>query len=186
LQHVQFSDARDAERLIAQHRETLVELHLLHCQIAVALDHNALDTDAAATTGETGFGPEGHDDDDASSTGWPAVSRPWSDIYFEFANNLEHLVFLEVLDAWWVSFPDKYVAYAPGELMQFMEEGREEDKEALEMFGNTVKSRAKNLGIEYERECFPTCSKVWPITEYDYDLAVFPIRDDVELICDCH
>jgi len=169
LQHAQFSDARDAERFVAQHADTLLELHLLHCQIAVALDHNVLlmDTDTAAIPGsaESVFGDDG-DDDDASSTGWPAVSRPWSDIYFEFANKLEGLVYLEVIDAWWVSFPDKYVAYAPGEMMQFMEEGREEDNRALEKFKQTVLDRARKLGIEYE--------------------PVFPIRDEVELICDCH
>jgi hypothetical protein len=162
LQHAQFSDARDAERFVAQHADTLLELHLLHCQIAVALDHNVLlmDTDTAAIPGsaESVFGDDG-DDDDASSTGWPAVSRPWSDIYFEFANKLERLVYLEVIDAWWVSFPDKYVAYAPGEMMQFMEGGREEDNRALEMFKQAVMDRTRKLGIEYERECFPPCSR---------------------------
>jgi hypothetical protein len=176
LQHAQFSDARDAERFVAQHGETLLELHLLHCQIAVALDHNVLlldaaDAAAAAAAGAAAANGEGEsepveDDADASSAGWPAVTRPWSDIYFEFANKLERLVSLEVMDAWWVSFPDKYVAYAPGEMMQFMEEGREEDNRALEMFRQTVMDRARKLGIEYE--------------------PVFPIRDEVELICDCH
>ena len=159
LQHAQFSDARDAERFVAQHADTLLELHLLHCQIAVALDHNVLlpDTDTAAIPGsaESVFGDDGNDDD-ASSTGWPAVPRPWSDVYFEFGNKLERLVYLEVTDAWWVSFPDKYVAYAPGEMMQFMEEGREEDNRALETFQETVMNRARKLGIEYERECFPS------------------------------
>lgn len=163
LQHAQFSDARDAERFVAQHADTLLELHLLHCQIAVALDHNVLllDTNTAAIPGsaESMFGDDDDDDDDASSTGWPAVSRPWSDIYFEFGNKLERLVYLEVTDAWWVSFPDKYVAYAPGEMMQFMEGGREEDNRALEMFKQTVMDRARKLGIEYERECFPSCSQ---------------------------
>lgn len=169
LQHAQFSDARDAERFISQHADTLLELHLLHCQIAVALDHNVLllDTDTAEIPGSAEFvlGDDG-DDDDASSNGWPAVSRPWSDIYLEFANKLERLVYLEVTDAWWVSFPDKYVAYAPGEMMQFMEGGREEDNRALETFKQTVIDRAQKSGIEYE--------------------PVFPIRDEVELICDCH
>jgi hypothetical protein len=163
LQHAQFSDARDAERFVAQHADTLLELHLLHCQIAVALDHNVLlvDTDTAAIPGsaESVFGDDGNDDD-ASSTGWPAVSRPWSDIYFEFGNKLKRLVYLEVADAWWVSFPDKYIAYAPGEMMQFMEEGREEDNRALETFEQTVMDRARKLGIEYERECFPSCSQL--------------------------
>jgi hypothetical protein len=159
LQHAQFSDARDAEQFVGQHADTLVELHLLHCQIAVALDHNVLvvDTDAAAIPGsaESVFDDDGDDDD--GSGGWPAVSRPWSDIYFEFANKLERLVCLEVADAWWVSFPDKYVAYAPGEMMQFMEEGREEDNRAVEVFKQTVMDRARKLGIEYEGECFPSC-----------------------------
>ena len=158
LQHAQFSDARDAERFVTQHGDTLLELHLLHCQIAVALDHNVLlvDSDDEVTTDEV----EPHlEVDDGNSAGWPAVSRPWSEIYFEFANKLEHLVSLEVLDAWWVSFPDKYVAYAPGEMMQFMEEGREEDNRAAEMLKQTVRDRARNSGIEYERECFSSCSK---------------------------
>jgi hypothetical protein len=158
LQHAQFSDARDAEQFVTQHAETLVELHLLHCQIAVALDHNVLlaDTDAAATIGEA----EGHDDDGTGSDGWPAVSRPWSDIYFDLSNKLKHLVFLEVEHAWWVSFPDKYVAYAPGEMMQFMQEGRAEDKHALQKFRDAVKDRKQDLGIKYEREWFPPCSNL--------------------------
>lgn len=159
LQHAQFSDARDAERFVGQHADTLVELHLLHCQIAVALDHNVLltDTDTAAIPGsaESVFGDDGSDDD-ASSGGWPTVSRPWSDIYNEFANKLERLICLEVTDAWWVSFPDKYVAYAPGEMMQFMEEGRAEDNRALEVFKQTVVDRARKLGFEHEGECFPS------------------------------
>ena len=169
LQHAQFSDARDAERFVAQHAETLRELHLLHCQIAVALDHNVLLLDAAdaaaaaaaaaASAAAAGAAADGEGElelveDDANSAGWPAVTRPWSDIYFEFANKLEHLVFLEVMDAWWVSFPDKYVAYAPGEMMQFLEEGRGEDNRALDMFRQTVTDRAEKLRIEYERECF--------------------------------
>ena len=169
LQHAQFSDARDAERFVAQHADTLLELHLLHCQIAAALHHNVLllDPDNAAIPGsaesdsdsesESVFGDDG-DDDDGSSTGWPAVSRPWSDIYCDYANKLKCLIYLEVSDAWWVSFPDKYVAHAPGEMMQFMERGREEDNRALEMFEQTVMDRARKLGIEYERECFPSCS----------------------------
>ena len=166
LQHAQFSDVRDAERFVSQHADTLLELHLLHCQIAVALDHNVLlvDTDTAAIPGsaESVFGDDG-DDDDASSSGWPALSRPWSDIYADFSNKLEHLVYLEVNDAWWVSFPDKYVAYAPGEMMQFMEEGRAEDNRSLEMFKQTVMDRARKLGAKNERKCFPSWS--WPITE---------------------
>ena len=163
LQHAQFSDARDAERFVAQHTDTLLELHLLHCQIAVALDHNVLlvDPDTAVIPGsaESVFG-DYDDDDAASSAGWPAVSRPWSDIYFEFADKLRRLVYLEVDDAWWVSFPDRYVAHAPGEMMQFIEEGREEDSRALEMFKQTVLDRARKLGIEYERECFLSCSQL--------------------------
>jgi hypothetical protein len=172
LQHAQFSDARDAERFIAQHGDTLLELHLLHCQIAVALDHNVLlvDTDTAAIPGsaESVFGDDG-DDDDASSAGWPVVSRSWSDIYIEFANKLEQLVNLEVNDAWWVSFPDKYVAYAPGEMMQFMEEGREEDNRALEKFKQTVMDRARKLGSEYERECFPSCLQLSRLLKSECD-----------------
>ena len=182
LQHAQFSDARDAERFVTQHRETLLELHLLHCQIAVALDHNVLlvDTDA---TGEVQSDLEV---DDINSAGWPAVTRPWSEIYFEFGSKLGRLVELEVQDAWWVSFPDKYVAYAPGEMMQFLEEGREEDNRALEMLKQTVEDRARNSGMVYERECFPVCSTLGRLLISDYDLAVFPVRDEVELICDCH
>jgi hypothetical protein len=120
-----------------------------------------MDTDTVEIPGSTEsvFDSDG-DDDATSSAGWPAVSRPWSDIYFEFANKLERLVYLEVADAWWVSFPDKYVAYAPGEMMQFMEEGRGEDNRSLEKFKQTVIDRARKLGIEYERECFPSCSQL--------------------------
>lgn len=106
--------SRDAERFVGQHADTLLELHLLHCQIAVPSDHNVLlmDTDTAEIPGsaESVFGDDG-DDDGASSTGWPAVSRPWSDIYLEFANKLGRLVYLDVIDVWWVSFPDKYVVF---------------------------------------------------------------------------
>ena len=163
LQHAQFSDSRDAERFVAQHADTLLELHLLHCEIAVAQDHNVLPMDNGITaipgTAESVFGGDG-DHNTASSARWPVVSRPWSDIYFEFANKLQHLVFLEVSDAWWVSFPEKYVAYAPGEMMQFMEEGRAEDNRSLENFKQTVMDRVGKLGIEYERECFPSCSQM--------------------------
>jgi hypothetical protein len=169
FQHAQFSDARDAERFVAQHADTLLELHLLHCQIAVAMDHNVLlaDTDTAAIPGSvvSVLGDDG-DNDDAE---WPAVTRPWSDIYFEFANKLEHLVYLEVFDAWWVSFPEKYVAYAPGEMMQFMEGGRDEDNRALEMFKQTVMDRAQKLGIEYERECFSSCLQPGRLLKRDCD-----------------
>jgi hypothetical protein len=142
LQHVQFSVARDAERFVTQHAETLLELHLLHSQIAVAQNSHG-QWAAGSTT----------DDDD-----WPPVPRPWSDIYLEFTHKLERLVFLDAQDAWWISFPDRYMAYSPGEMMQFLEEGREEDKRALKTFRETVERRAENLGVEYEREQFSSSS----------------------------
>lgn len=49
-------------------------------------------------------------------------------------------------------------------MMQFMEDGRADDNRALKKFEETVMDRARKLGIEYERECFPSCSQ-WPITE---------------------
>jgi len=154
LQHAQFSDARDAERFVAQHANTLLELHLLHCEIAVEV---LQDTDTVATA-EPMFGNGGFDDTD-SSAGWPAVSRSWTDIYFAFASELKRLVYLEVADAWWVSRSEKYVAYDParGDIMQFMEERREGDNDALERFKRTVMDRARQSGIEYKRECFPSC-----------------------------
>ncbi|KAI0287634.1 hypothetical protein BC826DRAFT_745335 [Russula brevipes] len=144
LQHVQFSVARDAERFVTQHGETLLELHLLHCQIVVAQN-----SDEQWAAGSTTL----DDDDD-----WPAVPRPWSDIYLEFKHKLERLIFLDAKDAWWISFPDKYVAYSPAAAMQFLEEGREDDELALEKFEQTVKARAENLGAEYERELFSSSS----------------------------
>ena len=191
LQHAQFSDARDAERFVVQHADTLLELHLLHCQIAVPQDHNLLmDADTAEIPGSAesvfdGDGGDDNDDDADSSAEWPAVSRHWSDIYFEFANKLEHLVYLEAGDAWWVSNPEKYVAYAPGDLAQFMLEGRGEDNHSLEKFKQTVMDRARNLGIEYERECFCLAHSRWSWLTSEYDLAVFPIREREEIICDC-
>ncbi|KAI0252073.1 hypothetical protein BJV78DRAFT_388724 [Lactifluus subvellereus] len=143
LQHVQFSVARDAECFITQHGATLLELHLAHCQIAV----------------------EQNSDDEAGDDGffdWPVVPRPWSDIYAEFTKKLGHLVFLDVQDPWWLSFPDRYVAYSTGEVMQFLEEGREDDTRELTEFQQTVKERAERSGTEYERECFPSSSKVYP------------------------
>jgi hypothetical protein len=142
LQHVQFSVARDAERFITQHGETLLELHLLHSQIAVAQNSDGQWEAGSTTVDDTDFGD------------WPTVPRPWSDIYLEFTHKLERLVFLDAQDAWWISFPDRYMAYSPGEMMQFLEEGREEDKRALKMFRETVERRAENLDAEYEREQF--------------------------------
>jgi len=148
LQHIQFSVACDAERFITQHSETLLELHLLHCQIAVAQN-----SDGEQATGTLMATAEPVSDYDAFN-GWPTVPRPWSDIFLEFNDKLKQLVFLDVQDAWWISFPDRYMTYAPGEIMQFLEEGREDDKRALEMFQQAVKARAENLGTEYDRECF--------------------------------
>ncbi|KAH9959863.1 hypothetical protein BC827DRAFT_1212146 [Russula dissimulans] len=164
LQHVQFSVACDAERFITQHSGTLLELHLLHCQIAVA--QNSDSQQAAETLMATAEAEPVPEPDYDTFNGWPTVPRPWSDIYFEFNNKLKRLVFLDVQDAWWISFPDRYMTYAPGEIMQFLEEGREDDKRALEMFQETVKVRAGDLTTEYDPS--------------------FPIRDEDELICDCH
>ena len=143
LQHVQFSIACDAERFVSQHAETLLELHLLHCQIAVANNEEDQDND--------GF------------DGFPAVPRPWSDIYYAFNDKLARLVFLDVQEPWWISFPDRYITYSPGEMIQFLEEGRDEDKLAIEMFRTTVKKRADKLTVEYERELFSSSAALLPI-----------------------
>lgn len=149
LQHAQFSDERDAETFVAQHGDTLLELHLLHCQIMLTMDTD-METEAIA-----------FDDNDgtAGSADWPAVSWPWSDIYVEFANKLKRLVYLEVNDAWWASPPEKYVRYTGGDLVQFWQRGRTEDIRSLENFKQTVMDRAEKLGIEYEREYFPSFSQ---------------------------
>jgi hypothetical protein len=137
LQHVQFSVACDAERFVLRHAETLLELHLLHCQVAVA--SNNLN----------------EEQEDGSPSSWPPpVPRHWSKIHKEFETQLQRLVFLDVQDAWWISFPDRYVSYSPTEMMQILEEGVEDDRIALEEFRNAVKSRADQLPVEYERELF--------------------------------
>lgn len=161
MQHVQFSVARDAERFVTQHGETLLELHLLHLQVAVAAQdsnddgqHQHEQTHGAATAGMNGDSGNVTETEDASAfNGWPPVPRPWSDIFTEFEKKLHRLVFLDMQDAWWISFPDKYITYSPGEMMQFLEEGREEDKHALTSFQETVAERARDSGTEYEREC---------------------------------
>jgi hypothetical protein len=136
LQHVQFSVACDAENFVSRHAETLLELHLLHCQVAVAFNDE--------------------EDANTSSNSWPPpVPRPWSKIYKELTTKLERLVFLDVQDPWWISFPDRYMAYSPGEMMQILEEGVEDDRMALEEFRNAVKGRANQSPAEYEREHFP-------------------------------
>lgn len=147
LQHVQFSIACDAENFILQHAETLLELHLLHSQIAVASNDEEQSADALNNSG---------------FNGWPDVPRPWSAIYEELNKKLQRLVFLDVQDPWWISFPDRYVTYSPGEMMQFLEEGRPDDKYQLETFRKAVKDRADKLAAEYEREHFPSCSKSLP------------------------
>ena len=167
LQHVQFSGARDAEHLVTRHAETLQELHLAHCQIAVAHNGNenpqaavAAAVAAAKRVGMTGGnGGDGDHEvlpllssDDDIFDGWPVVPRPWSDIYTEFTNKLNRLVFLDVQDPWWLSFPDRYVTYSPSVVMQFLEDGREDDIRALDLFRETVKERASSLGVEYTRE----------------------------------
>ncbi len=167
LQHVQFSIACDAERFVSQHAETLLELHLLHCQIAVANE------------GDQGA------DNDATGFDWPAVPRPWSDIYYAFNDKLARLVFLDVQDPWWISFPDRYIAYSPAEMIQFLDEGREEDKLAIETFRTTVKERADKLTVEYERKLFSSSATLLPILINKIRLASFPIRDEEEFICEC-
>ena len=142
LQHVQFSVACDAENFVSRHAETLLELHLLHCQVAVAFNG---DEEDANTPGSV----------DSGSNRWPPpVPRPWSKVYRELTTKLERLVFLDVQDPWWISFPDRYVAYSPEEMMQILEEGVEDDRIALEEFRNTVKGRANQSPAEYERELF--------------------------------
>ena len=143
LQHVQFSVACDAENFVLRHAETLLELHLLHCQVAVA----SYDDEAAGanTPGNVG----------SYSIHWPPpVPRPWSKIYNELTTKLERLVFLDVQDPWWISFPDRYVAYSPLEMMQILEQGVESDRIALEEFRDAVKGRAIQSPAEYERELF--------------------------------
>jgi hypothetical protein len=172
LQHVQFSAARDAERLVTRHADTLLELHLAHCQIAVA--HNGSENPQAAVAAAVAAAKSKNDDPNASLPlpdddffdGWPVVPRPWSDIYTEFTNKLGRLVFLDVQDPWWLSFPDRYVTYSPSVVMQFLEDGREDDIRALEMFRQTVAERASGLGIEYK--------------------PAIQIPDEDEFICDCH
>lgn len=153
LQHVQFSAARDAERLVTRHADTLLELHLAHCQIAVA--HNGNEDPQAAAAAARNIkqnGDSDFDDDDDVFDGWPVVPRPWSDIYTEFTYKLGRLVFLDVQDPWWLSFPDRYITYSPSVVMQFLEDGREDDMRALETFQRTVEQRATGLGVEYKRE----------------------------------
>ncbi len=176
LQHIQFSAARDAEHLVTRHADTLLELHLAHCQIAVPQNgtENPQAAVAAAVAAARNLlninrGGNGDDNnnnehppllslpplDDDAFDGWPVVPRPWSDIYTEFTNKLGRLVFLDVQDPWWLSFPDRYVAYSPSVVMQFLEDGREDDIRALETFHRTVEERASGLGVEYKRGCFP-------------------------------
>jgi hypothetical protein len=155
LQHVQFSAARDAEHLVTRHADTLLELHLAHCQIAVA--HNGKEDPKAAAKAAVAAAKNPNsnnniDDDDDVFDGWPVVPRPWSDIYTEFTNKLGRLVFLDVQDPWWLSFPDRYITYSPSVVMQFLEDGREDDIRALEGFQRTVEQRASGLGVEYKRE----------------------------------
>ncbi|KAI0294609.1 hypothetical protein B0F90DRAFT_1281336 [Multifurca ochricompacta] len=183
LQHVQFSGACDAERFITRHSAMLLELHLAHCQIAVpqnSAGQQAVDAAgviaaaaaaaAAAAVAATGTGHGGGEElvmpDEDGFDDWPVVPRPWSDVYLEFANKLDRLVFLDVQDPWWMSFPDRYVAYSPRDVMQFLEEGREEDVRALEIFRRTVKERAERSGMEYK--------------------PALRIPDEDEFICDCH
>ncbi|KAH8984258.1 hypothetical protein EDB92DRAFT_1887860 [Lactarius akahatsu] len=178
LQHVQFSAARDAEHLVTRHANTLLELHIAHCQIAVP--QNGTENPQAAVAAAFAAArnsinnsingnpqplPLPPPDDDAFD-GWPVVPRPWSDIYTEFMNKLGRLVFLDVQDPWWLSFPDRYVTYSPSVVMQFLEDGREDDIRALEAFHRTVEERAKSLGIEYK--------------------PAIRIPDEDEFICDCH
>jgi hypothetical protein len=134
LQHVQFSETCDAERFIVQHGATLLELHLAHCQIAV----------------KQNTGDENGDE----FLDWPTVPRPWAAIYAMLMDALGRLVFLDVHDAWWVSFPDQYITYTPGSVMQFLEEGHYDDARRLEEFQRVVKGRAECLETEYEREYF--------------------------------
>jgi hypothetical protein len=205
LQHVQFSGARDAENLVTRHAETLQELHLAHCQIAVAHNGNenpqaavAAAVAAAKRMGITGEGGGRGDDDlqflpplpipdDDIFDGWPVVPRPWSDIYIEFAKKLGRLVFLDVQDPWWLSFPDRYVTYSPSVVMQFLEDGREDDIRALDMFRETVKERASSLGVEYKRECdYSFLDSFLLLTLGNGMSAAIQIPDEDEFICDCH
>ncbi|KAH9036044.1 hypothetical protein EDB83DRAFT_1770571 [Lactarius deliciosus] len=178
LQHVQFSAARDAEHLVTRHANTLLELHIAHCQIAVPQNGTenpqaAVAAAFAAARNSINNSNNGNPQplplplpDDDAFDGWPVVPRPWSDIYTEFMNKLGRLVFLDVQDPWWLSFPDRYVTYSPSVVMQFLEDGREDDIRALEAFHRTVEERAKGLGIEYK--------------------PAIRIPDEDEFICDCH
>jgi len=175
LRHVRFSAPRDAEHLVTHHGNTDFELHLAHCQIAVA--HNGREDPRAAVAAAVAaarnrsinggsYGGDDDDDDDDVFDGWPVVPRPWSDIYTEFTNKLGRLVFLDVQDPWWLSFPDRYVTYSPSVVMQFLEHGREDDIRALEGFQQSVEQRASGLGVEYK--------------------PAIRIPDENEFICDCH
>jgi hypothetical protein len=170
LQHVQFSVARDAENFILQHAETLLELHLLHAQIAISM--SAEESTDALNDPKFNFRPE-------------VQRRFWSEIYEKLNKKLQRLVFLDVDDAWWI-IPERYVAYNSElkEIIQIMAAGRDDDTYQLEIFRNTVRDRADKLATEYEREYFPSSSKPLPILMKNH-LASFPIRDREEFVCDC-
>ena len=159
LQHVQFSIACDAENFILQHAETLLELHLLHSQIAVPSNDAEQSEDSPNNSG---------------FSGWPDVPRPWSAIYEELNKKLQRLVFLDVQDPWWISFPDRYVTYSPGEMMQFLDEGRDDDTYQLERFRKTVEDRANKLAAEYEREHFSSDSKAFDKTDKRKSHSLLP------------
>jgi hypothetical protein len=93
LQHVQFSSAHDAEHLVTRHADTLLELHLAHCKIAVALNGSENPQAAVAAAKRMGINGGGCSDGSSSELlplplpdnnifdGWPVDPRPWSDIY---------------------------------------------------------------------------------------------------------
>jgi hypothetical protein len=176
LQHVQFSIACDAERFVSQHAETLLELHLLHCQIAVADNEGDQGVDNEGDQGVDNEGDQGVDNDATGFDGWPDVPRPWSDIYYAFNDKLARLVFLDVQDPWWTSSLDRYIAYSsgPGEMSQLLDEGREEDKLAIETFRTTVKERADKLTVEYERELFSSSATLFADTDKQNSFSRLP------------
>ncbi|KAI0258599.1 hypothetical protein BC834DRAFT_910783 [Gloeopeniophorella convolvens] len=157
LQHVQFSDSGDAEALILRHSETLMELHLWHCQIVVPRDVPEQNGNALGAQDEA-FDDEFGDDDS------PEVSRPWSRIYAKLSEELQRLVFLSIQDAWWVQ-PENYASYNQDYLSPFLDHDRGEDMQALEGFQSVVAHRVKAQRAEYR----PT----------------FKVPDEYDLICEC-
>jgi hypothetical protein len=71
LQHVQFShESREAEYFVTRHADTLLELHLVHCEITESLDQVFLSDPGLAWGRNEPMFP--------SYTEYPVWMRPWS------------------------------------------------------------------------------------------------------------